>query len=170
MDAPTMELLRKLVQVSAKSTFHLPLATKVTKVGNRGEVAIAVMIVLEERTGKKHLYSFQTDVIQKLAEFERDLRDAIRLHFGNTDAAVFIRNLDTSLDRKDIYDTFSTFGTVMDCRVETDGSGISKEGVVHYRKVESVKAAVTKANGMVLCNKKITVTRSNISSKYMLMV
>ncbi|KAL0731599.1 hypothetical protein Bca4012_027693 [Brassica carinata] len=71
---------------------------------------------------------------------------------------VFIKNLDVSIDNKDLYDTFSTFGTILSCKVELDVSGRSKGyGFVQFEKVETAQAAIDKLNGMLLNDKKVFV-------------
>ncbi|KAJ0231995.1 Polyadenylate-binding protein 5 [Hirschfeldia incana] len=71
---------------------------------------------------------------------------------------VFIKNLDVSIDNKDLYDTFSTFGTILSCKVEIDVSGRSKGyGFVQFEKVETAQTAIDKLNGMLLNDKKVFV-------------
>ncbi|KAJ4909495.1 Polyadenylate-binding protein 5 [Raphanus sativus] len=71
---------------------------------------------------------------------------------------VFIKNLDVSIDNKDLYDTFSTFGTILSCKVELDVSGRSKGyGFVQFEKVETAQDAIDKLNGMLLNDKQVFV-------------
>ncbi|KAG2606954.1 hypothetical protein PVAP13_4NG196500 [Panicum virgatum] len=66
----------------------------------------------------------------------------IRLMFSNKDpsmrksgrANVFVKNLEASIDSKNLYDMFSSFGTILSCKVATDPStGQSKGyGFVQY--------------------------------------
>ncbi|RID74892.1 hypothetical protein BRARA_B01968 [Brassica rapa] len=71
---------------------------------------------------------------------------------------VFIKNLDVSIDNKDLYDTFSTFGTILSCKVEMTLSGRSRGyGFVQFEKVETAQAAIEKLNGMLLNDKKVFV-------------
>ena len=71
---------------------------------------------------------------------------------------VFIKNLDVSIDNKDLYDTFSTFGTILSCKVEMTLSGRSRGyGFVQFEKEETAQAAIEKLNGMLLNDKKVFV-------------
>lgn len=69
-------------------------------------------------------------------------------------ANIFIKNLDKTLDNKALYDTFSTFGNILSCKVVTDDQGNSKGyGFVHYETQEFADAAINNVNGMLLNGK-----------------
>ena len=68
------------------------------------------------------------------------------------------KNLDKAIDNKALYDTFSTFGTILSCKIATDSSGQSKGyGFVQFDNEESAKNATDKLNGMLLNDKQVYV-------------
>jgi len=67
---------------------------------------------------------------------------------------IFIKNLDKSIDNKMLYDTFSTFGNILSCKIATDDDNKSKGyGFVHYEDESSCQAAMDKVNGKMLKEK-----------------
>jgi polyadenylate-binding protein len=67
---------------------------------------------------------------------------------------IFIKNLDKSIDNKMLYDTFSTFGNILSCKIATDDESKSKGyGFVHYEDESSCQAAMDKVNGKMLKEK-----------------
>ncbi|XP_054160796.1 polyadenylate-binding protein 4-like [Oppia nitens] len=71
---------------------------------------------------------------------------------------VFIKNLDKSIDNNVLHDTFSTFGTILSCKIAQDLHGISKGyGFVHFATEEAATNAINKVNDMLLNGKKVFV-------------
>jgi len=90
----------------------------------------------------------------------------LRLMWKHRDASVrkigqgnvYIKNLDKSINNKELYDTFSAFGNIMSCKVATDPSGNSKGyGFVHFEAPESAETAMKRVNGMLLAGRKVYV-------------
>ncbi|KAL8145196.1 hypothetical protein AgCh_003413 [Apium graveolens] len=73
-------------------------------------------------------------------------------------ANIFIKNLDKSIDSKALQDTFSSFGTILSCKIATDNSGQSKGyGFVQYDSEEAANTAIDKLNGMLMNDKQVYV-------------
>lgn len=84
---------------------------------------------------------------------------------------IFIKNLDKSIDNKAIYDTFSTFGNILSCKVSKvsqDEDSTSKGyGFVHFETEEAAQQAIEKVNGMLLQGKKVFVGKFQPRSQRM---
>mmetsp|Transcript_74318 Transcript_74318/g.177067 ORF Transcript_74318/g.177067 Transcript_74318/m.177067 type:complete len:667 (+) Transcript_74318:190-2190(+) len=73
---------------------------------------------------------------------------------------VFVKNLDTCIDNKALYDTFSLFGNILSCKVATDANGKSRGyGFVHYETEEAAKQAIEKVIGMQIGEKIVYVSQ-----------
>ncbi|KAL8094619.1 polyadenylate-binding protein 2-like [Apium graveolens] len=71
---------------------------------------------------------------------------------------IFIKNLDKSIDIKALHETFSSFGTIVSCKIATDNSGQSKGyGFVQYDSEEAAQTAIDKLNGMLMNDKQVYV-------------
>jgi len=72
---------------------------------------------------------------------------------------IFVKNLDTNIDNKALYDTFSLFGNILSCKVACEfTSGKSRGyGFVHYETEEAAKQAIERVNGMQIGDKTVEV-------------
>ncbi|XP_043838027.1 polyadenylate-binding protein 1-like [Dromiciops gliroides] len=70
---------------------------------------------------------------------------------------IFIKNLDDSIDNKALYDTFSTFGNILSCKVVCDENGSRGFGFVHFETHDAANQAISTMNGMLLNDRKVYV-------------
>ncbi|XP_058418616.1 polyadenylate-binding protein 1-like isoform X4 [Diceros bicornis minor] len=70
---------------------------------------------------------------------------------------IFIKNLEDSIDNKALYDTFSTFGNILSCKVVCDDHGSRGFGFVHFETREAAQQAISTMNGMLLNDRKVFV-------------
>jgi polyadenylate-binding protein len=76
----------------------------------------------------------------------------------NASGNIFIKNLDKSIEHRALYDTFSTFGHILSCKIATDADNKSRGfAFVHFDSEEAATAAIEKCNGMQLGEKTIYV-------------
>ncbi|CAH1443236.1 unnamed protein product [Lactuca virosa] len=92
----------------------------------------------------------------------------IRIMFSDPDPTmrrsgignVYIKNLDSSIDNKELYEVFCVCGDVSTCKVVVDSHGRSKGfGYVQFQKEEDAKAAIRKLNGMSIKGKQVYVAK-----------
>uniref|UniRef100_A0A1D1XZY9 Polyadenylate-binding protein n=1 Tax=Anthurium amnicola TaxID=1678845 RepID=A0A1D1XZY9_9ARAE len=91
---------------------------------------------------------------------------SVRIMFSHRDpsirksgyANVFIKNLDTAVDSKSLYDIFASFGIVLSCKVATDSNGQSRGyGFVQFELEEAAQKAIQQLNGMLVNDKQVYV-------------
>jgi polyadenylate-binding protein len=71
---------------------------------------------------------------------------------------IFVKSLDTSIDSKTLYDTFSIFGNILSCKVSTNGKAESLGyGFVQFETQESSQKAIENVNGMMIASKQVSV-------------
>lgn len=72
---------------------------------------------------------------------------------------IFVKNLHESIDNKQLYDTFSLFGSILSCKVVCDReTGLSKGyGYVHYETAEGANEAIAKLDGMLIDGQEVQV-------------
>ncbi|XP_068190155.1 embryonic polyadenylate-binding protein B-like [Antennarius striatus] len=70
---------------------------------------------------------------------------------------IFIKNMDESIDNKALYDTFSTFGNILSCKIVCDEKGSKGYGFVHFETQEAANRAIETMNGMLLNDRKVFV-------------
>jgi len=72
---------------------------------------------------------------------------------------IFVKNLQESIDNKQLYDTFSLFGNILSCKVvHNKETGTSKGyGYIHYETAEAAHAAIDKLDGMLIDGQEVQV-------------
>nr|XP_027193960.1 polyadenylate-binding protein, cytoplasmic and nuclear-like [Dermatophagoides pteronyssinus] len=74
------------------------------------------------------------------------------------DSNLYIRNIEKSIETKDLHNAFYKFGTILSCKIATDVNGKSLGyGFVHYANAEAATKAIKEMNGYKLGNKCIEV-------------
>jgi len=78
---------------------------------------------------------------------------------GNENVKLYVGNLHRIINTANLRESFSAFGTILDCGIWKDLAGYSiGSGWVEYESSSSAYRAIEKLNGMVIYDKTITVT------------
>lgn len=78
----------------------------------------------------------------------------------NAKSNIFIKNLDKTIDNKELYDTFSQFGSILSCKVAMDSMNNSKGyAFVHYADEAAAVKAIEEVNGKLIRDKKVFVAK-----------
>jgi polyadenylate-binding protein len=71
---------------------------------------------------------------------------------------IFIKNLDTGIGHKELYDHFSEYGSILSCKVALNETGGSKGyGFVHYESEKAAQLAIEKVNNTKIGSKEVYV-------------
>jgi len=82
------------------------------------------------------------------------------------EANLFICNLHPTIDNKTLFDTFSMFGDILSCKIQTDDNGVSLGyGFVHYTTKSAADKALQRVNGMEIAGKKVLVCHHKARSR-----
>ncbi|KAE9603605.1 putative RNA recognition motif domain-containing protein [Lupinus albus] len=72
---------------------------------------------------------------------------------------LMVQNLGKVTDYKQLYDTFSTFGNILSCKIAKDDCGQSKGyGYVRFENEESAQNAIDNFNGKLINDRQVSVT------------
>jgi len=72
---------------------------------------------------------------------------------------IFVKNLDKSIDNKQLFDTFSVFGNILSCKIATGAKGESLGyGFVHFETPEFADTAIRATDGKIIANSTVSVT------------
>ncbi|KAL4559080.1 hypothetical protein LXL04_031213 [Taraxacum kok-saghyz] len=102
----------------------------------------------------------------KFLNFKRLHGKQIRIMFSEPDPTmrrsgvgnVYIKNLDSSIDNKELYEAFCAFGNVSTCKVVVDSHGVSKGfGFIQFEKDEDAQIAIKNLNGVSIKGKQVYV-------------
>jgi polyadenylate-binding protein len=71
---------------------------------------------------------------------------------------IFIKNLDSTIGHKELYDHFSEYGNILSCKVALNETGASKGyGFVHFESEKSAQLSIEKVNNTKIGSKEVYV-------------
>ncbi|XP_017319554.1 polyadenylate-binding protein 1-like 2 [Ictalurus punctatus] len=102
----------------------------------------------------------------ELLNFETLLGQPMRIMWSQSDSSlrnsnegnIFIKGLEKSIDSMALYDTFSTFGNILSCKVVCDENGSKGYGYVHFESAEAAETAIKRLNGMLFNDHYVFIT------------
>ncbi|KAF4088355.1 hypothetical protein AMELA_G00082110 [Ameiurus melas] len=113
-------------------------------------------------------FQHQADAEHSLVLLNSDilLGQPMRIMWSQSDSSlrnsnegnIFIKGLEKSIDSMALYDTFSTFGNILSCKVVCDENGSRGHGYVHFENAEDAEAAIKRLNGMLFNDHKVFIT------------
>jgi hypothetical protein len=118
-------------------------------------LAFSLLFLIAHSVAERALHTLNTSVIMhrpcRIMWSQRD--PSIRkTGVGN----IFIKNLDTSIGHKELYDHFSEFGSILSCKVALSETGQSKGyGFVHFESEKAAQAAIEKVNNTKIGGKEV---------------
>ena len=69
---------------------------------------------------------------------------------------IHIKNLDLSIEERELHDTLSDLGEILSCKIARDDNGVSKGyAYVHFQDQKAAKEAIKILNGRILGNKEV---------------
>ncbi|XP_053083081.1 polyadenylate-binding protein 4 [Pangasianodon hypophthalmus] len=134
---------------------------------------LSMRLCKKKRTGTSHQYAFinfqqraSAERALELLNFDILLGQPMRIMWSQRDSSlrknnmgnIFIKNLEKSIDSMALYNTFSTFGNILSCKVECDENGSRGFGYVHFESAEAAETAIKRLNGMLFNGRKVFIT------------
>ncbi|CAN6595190.1 polyadenylate-binding protein, cytoplasmic and nuclear [Trichomonascus vanleenenianus] len=91
----------------------------------------------------------------RVMPFQRD--PALRNH--NSSGNIFIKNLDASIDREALHETFSAFGKIISCKVAYDEYGMPRGfGYVLFEDPRAADEAIEQMDGVLMNDRQVSVS------------